>query len=406
MKLGNTIKISFRALRRNKMRSILTALGIIIGVAAVIAMVSIGNGAKSQMESQIASLGENVILVFSGNFSPGGVRSGWGGAGTLKIEDALAIKREIPTVTAVSPEVRSSGQLSAGNENWSTGNLLGESADYFDIRQWPLAQGAGFTEQDIRMANKVAVIGQTIATQLFGEENPLGQVLRIKNVPFIVTGVLTSKGLNLMGQDQDDIVVMPYTSAMKRVSGSTNLRSINVQGATRDDLPSTKDQIVSLLRQRHRIGSQKEDDFTVRTQEEIAKVATAQTDVMTGLLGAIASVSLLVGGIGIMNIMLVSVTERTREIGIRMAVGAHGKDILLQFLIEAAALSSTGGVIGIILGVVASKTVSGLTGWPSLISVSSIVVSFLVSSAVGIFFGFYPARKAARLDPNEALRFE
>jgi len=406
MKLGNTIKISFRALRRNKMRSILTSLGIIIGVAAVIAMVSIGNGAKSQMESQIASLGENVILIFSGAFSPGGVRSGWGGAGTLKIEDALAIKREIPSVSAVSPEVRSNAQLAAGNENWSTGNLLGESADYFEIRQWPLAQGAAFTEQDIRMANKVAVIGQTVATQLYRDENPLGQILRIKNVPFIVTGVLTSKGLNLMGQDQDDIVVMPYTSAMKRVSGNTNLRSINVQGATQGSLNSTKDQIVSLLRQRHRITSQKEDDFTVRTQEEIAKVATAQTDVMTALLGAIASVSLLVGGIGIMNIMLVSVTERTREIGIRMAVGAHGKDILLQFLIEAAALSSTGGVIGIILGIAASKTVSGITGWPSLISVSSIVVSFLVSSAVGIFFGFYPARKAARLDPIEALRFE
>ena len=406
MKLGNTIKISFRALRRNKMRSILTSLGIIIGVAAVIAMVSIGNGAKSQMESQIASLGENVILVFSGNWSPGGVRSGWGGAGTLKVEDALAIKREIPTVSAVSPEVRSNAQLAAGNENWSTGNLLGESADYFDIRQWPLDQGAAFTEQDIRMANKVAVIGQTVAKQLYREENPLGQILRIKNVPFIVTGVLTSKGLNLMGQDQDDIVVMPYTSAMKRVSGNTNLRGINIQGATQSALTSTKDQIVSLLRQRHRITSQKEDDFTVRTQEEIAKVATAQTDVMTALLGAIASVSLLVGGIGIMNIMLVSVTERTREIGIRLAVGAHGKDILLQFLIEAAALSSTGGVIGIILGIAASKTVSAITGWPSLISVSSIVVSFLVSSAVGIFFGFYPARKAARLDPIEALRFE
>jgi len=406
MKLGNTITISFRALRRNKMRSILTALGIIIGVAAVIAMVSIGNGAKFQMESQIASLGDNVILVFAGNWSPGGVRSGWGGAGTLKVEDALAIKREIPTVTAVSPEVRGNAQLTSAGENWSTGNLLGESADYLDIRQWPLAQGAAFTEQDIRTSSKVAIIGQTIATQLYGDECPLGKILRIKNVPFLVTGVLTPKGLNLMGQDQDDIVVLPYTSAMKRVTGGTNLRGINVQGAKQSDLAATKDQIVSLLRQRHRIGPQKEDDFTVRTQEEIAKVATAQTDVMTALLGAIASVSLLVGGIGIMNIMLVSVTERTREIGIRMAVGAHGKDILLQFLIEAAALSSTGGVIGIILGIAASKTVSGITGWPSLISVSSIMLSFLVSSAVGIFFGFYPARKAAQLDPIEALRFE
>ena len=406
MKLGNTIKISFRALRRNKMRSILTALGIIIGVAAVIAMVSIGNGAKSQMESQIASLGDNVILVFAGNWSPGGVRSGWGGAGTLKVEDALAIKREIPTVTAVSPEVRGNAQLTAGSENWSTGNLLGESADYFDLRHWPLAEGVGFTEQDIRTSSKVAIIGQTIATQLYGDESPLGKILRIKNVPFLVTGVLTPKGLNLMGQDQDDIVVLPYTSAMKRVTGGTNLRGINVQGSKESDLATTKDQVVAILRQRHKIGPGKDDDFTVRTQEEIAKVATAQTDVMTALLGAIASVSLFVGGIGIMNIMLVSVTERTREIGIRMAVGAHGKDILLQFLIEAAALSSSGGVIGIILGIAASKIVSGMTGWPSLISVSSIVVSFLVSSAVGIFFGFYPARKAARLDPIEALRFE
>ena len=406
MKLGNTIKISFRALRRNKMRSALTALGIIIGVAAVIAMVSIGNGAKSQMESQIASLGDNVILVFAGNWSSSGVRSGWGGAGTLKVADALAIKREIPAVTAVSPEVRGAAQLTAGGENWSTGNLLGESADYLDIRHWPLAEGAGFTEQDIRTASKVAIIGQTIATQLYGDESPLGKILRIKNVPFLVTGILTPKGLNLMGQDQDDIVVLPYTSAMKRVTGGTNLRGINVQGSKQSDLASTKDQVLSVLRQRHKIEPGKDDDFTVRTQEEIARVATAQTDVMTALLGAIASVSLFVGGIGIMNIMLVSVTERTREIGIRMAVGAHGKDILLQFLIEAAALSSSGGVIGILLGIATSKIVSGMTGWPSLISVSSIVVSFLVSSAVGIFFGFYPARKAARLDPIEALRFE
>jgi putative ABC transport system permease protein len=406
MRLGNTIKISFRALRRNKTRSMLTALGIIIGVAAVIAMDGIGSGAKAQMESQIASLGQNIIMVSAGNFTPGGVRSGWGAAGTLKLEDALAIKREIPTVSAVSPEVRSSAQLTAGNENWNTGSLLGESADYFDIRQWPLAQGVAFTEQDIRTASKVAIIGQTIATQLYGDENPLGKVLRIKNVPFIVTGVLTPKGLNLMGQDQDDIVVLPYTSAMKRVTGTTNLRGINIQGAEQTDLASTKNQIVSLMRQRHKTGSQKDDDFMVRTQEEIAKVATAQMDVMTALLAAIASVSLFVGGIGIMNIMLVSVTERTREIGIRMAVGAHGKDILLQFLIEAAALSSSGGVIGIILGIASSSIVSSITHWPSLISLSSIATAFLVSSAVGIFFGFYPARKAAQLDPIEALRFE
>jgi len=406
MKIGNTVKISFRALHRNKMRSTLTALGIIIGVAAVIAMVSIGNGAKSQIQASIASLGENVILIFSGNFSAGGVRSGWGGAGTLKLEDAAAIKREIPNVTVVSPEVRAGMQLAAGNENWFTPNLLGESEEYFDLRQWPIETGDGFTEQDLRSASKVAVIGKTIAKQLYGNEDPIGQILRVRNVPFIVSGVLSAKGLNMMGQDQDDIVVIPYTSAMKRVAGWLNLRTINVQVSKQEYLASTQEQIVSLLRQRHKIFPPKEDDFTVRNQEEIAKIATASTDVMTGLLAAIAGVSLFVGGIGIMNIMLVSVTERTREIGIRMAVGAHGKDILLQFLIEAATLSSSGGIIGIILGISFSKILSNVMQWPSLISPSSIVTSFLVSSAVGIFFGFYPARKAAQLDPIEALRFE
>ena len=406
MKIGNTIKISFRALRRNKMRSTLTALGIIIGVAAVIAMVSIGNGAKSQIQASIASMGENVILIFSGNFSSGGVRSGWGGAGSLKLDDAVAIKREIPNVTAVSPEARTGMQLAAGNENWFTPNLLGESEDYFDLRQWPVDEGDIFTTQDVRNASKVAVIGKTIAKQLFGNENPVGSILRIRNVPFIVVGVLSPKGLNMGGQDQDDTVIIPYTSLQKRIAGWLNFRTINVQVAHQNQLFSTQEQIISLLRQRHKIFPPKEDDFTVRNQEEIAKIATASTDVMTALLAAIASVSLFVGGIGIMNIMLVSVTERTREIGIRMAVGAHGKDILLQFLIEAAALSSSGGVVGILLGIATSKIVAAMTGWPSVISVSSIVVSFLVSSAVGIFFGFYPARKAASLDPIEALRFE
>jgi putative ABC transport system permease protein len=406
MRLGNTITISFRALRRNKMRSLLTALGIIIGVAAVIAMVSIGNGAKSQIQSSIASLGENVILVFSGNWSPGGVHSGWGGAGTLMISDAEAIQREISKVVAVSPEIRSGAQLVAGNANWFTGNMLGESEEYFNIRQWPIEQGAGFGEQDVRTASKVAVIGKTIATQLYGDENPLGKILRIKNVPFIVTGVLASKGLNLNGQDQDDVVVIPYTSAMKRVTGRTSLNSMVIQVAKETDLTPGEAQIIALLRQRHKINPPKDDDFTVRNQEEIAKVATASTDVMTALLGAIASVSLVVGGIGIMNIMLVSVTERTREIGIRIAVGAHGSNILLQFLIEAASLSSLGGIIGIILGIVAAKTVSHITHWPSLISIPSIVIAFFFSAAVGIFFGFYPARKASQLDPIEALRYE
>ena len=406
MKIGNTFKISFRALRRNKMRSLLTALGIIIGVGAVIAMVSIGNGAKAQIQSQIASLGENVILVFAGNFSPGGVRSGWGGAGTLKVEDADAILREIPKVVAISPEVRGGAQLVVGNSNWFTGNLLGESQNYFDIRQWPLVAGGGFTDQDVRGAAKVAVIGQTIATQLFGEENPVGKILRINNVPFIVSGLLSPKGLSLQGNDQDDIVVVPYTSAMKRLFGRPNLGAMNIQVGKETDLIPAEKQIIALLRQRHKIIPPKEDDFTVRNQEEIARVATASTDVMTALLGATASVSLMVGGIGIMNIMLVSVTERTREIGIRIAVGAHGKDILLQFLIEAATLSSMGGILGILLGVGAAKAISYNMHWPSLISMTSIGVAFLFSAAVGIFFGFYPARKASQLDPIEALRYE
>ncbi|MDQ2868450.1 MAG: ABC transporter permease [Verrucomicrobiota bacterium] len=405
MRFASTFKIAFRALRRNKLRSVLTALGIIIGVGAVIAMVGIGNGAKAQVEAQIASLGENVILVFSGSTTASGIRTGWGGAGTLKIEDADAIQREVPGVTAVSGEVPSTTQVAAGNQNWFT-RVMGESADYFDIRQWPIAIGAPFTPQDVRGANKVCVIGSTTASQIFGNDDAVGQTLRIKNVPFTVVGVLTSKGLSAQGTDQDDVVVMPYTSAMKRVSGGTTLRNINVQVANPTDLEPAQAQIISLLRQRHNIRAGKDDDFTVRNQEEIAQAATATTDVMTGLLGAIAGVSLIVGGIGIMNIMLVSVTERTREIGTRMAVGAHGRDILTQFLIEAVSLSAVGGIIGIALGVSASKILSVWKHWPSLISPMSILVAFLVSAAVGIFFGFYPARAASRLDPIEALRYE
>ena len=405
MQITRTFKIAFRALRRNKMRSVLTALGIIIGVGAVIAMVGIGNGAKAQVEAQIASLGQNLILIFSGSTTSSGIRTGWGGAGTLKIEDAEAIRREVPGVIAVSEEVWSNAQIASGNQNWFT-RIYGESAEYLDIRQWPLADGATFTPQDVRSANKVCVIGATTALQIFGGQDALGQVLRIKNVPFTVTGVLTRKGLSTQGVDQDDVVIMPFTSAMKRVAGGTTLRNINVQVADATDLAIAQQQIIDLLRQRHNIRPGRDDDFTVRNQEEIAEAATATTDVMTGLLFAIACVSLVVGGIGIMNIMLVSVTERTREIGTRMAVGAHGSDILTQFLIEAVSLSSVGGIIGIIVGVVGSKAISALKHWPSLISPSSIVIAFLFSGAVGIFFGFYPARKAARLDPIEALRYE
>jgi len=405
MRIAPTFHVAYRALRRNKMRSVLTALGIIIGVGAVIAMVGIGNGAKAQVEAQIASLGENVILIFSGSTTSSGIRTGWGGAGTLKIEDAEAIRREVPGVIGVSEEVVSTTQVAAGNQNWFT-RIYGESADYFDIRQWPLADGAPFTAQDVRSANKVCVVGRTTATQIYGNENSIGQILRIKNVPFTITGVLTPKGLSPQGVDQDDIVVMPYTSAMKRVIGGTTLRNINVQIGDPAQIPAAQQQIISLLRQRHNIRPGRDDDFTVRTQQEIAETATATSRVMTVLLGAIAGVSLLVGGIGIMNIMLVSVTERTREIGVRMAVGARGNDILTQFLIEAVTLSSVGGIIGIICGIGASSVLSSYAHWPTLISIGSIAIAFLFSAAVGVFFGFYPARKAAALDPIEALRYE
>jgi putative ABC transport system permease protein len=405
MRIAPTFNVAYRALRRNKMRSVLTALGIIIGVAAVIAMIGIGNGAKAEVEAHIAALGQNVVLIFSGSTTSSGIRTGWGGAGTLKIEDAEAIRREVPDVINVSEEVFSTMQVAAGNQNWFT-RIFGESADYFDIRQWPFADGASFTPQDVRSANKVCVIGRTTATQIYGNENPIGEILRIKNVPFTITGVLAPKGLSMQGVDHDDIVVMPYTSAMKRVVGGTTLRNINVQVADGRQIEVAQQQIIALLRQRHNIRPGRDDDFTVRTQQEIAEAATATSRVMTVLLGAIAGVSLVVGGIGIMNIMLVSVTERTREIGVRMAVGARGNDILTQFLIEAVTLSSVGGVIGIIFGIATSKMLSVYERWPTLISIGSIAIAFLFSAAVGVFFGFYPARKAAALDPIEALRYE
>ncbi|MBI5819663.1 MAG: ABC transporter permease [Verrucomicrobia bacterium] len=405
MKILATFKIALRALRRNKMRSLLTMLGIIIGVAAVITTVSIGAGAKAQVQAQIDSLGRNVILVFSGSVSRGGARGGQGSAGTLTLDDAVALKREIPGVALVSPDQRAPVQVILGNQNWST-MAMGEGTDYLEIRQWPIERGTMFTEQDVRAANKVAVIGRTVTQQLFGDANPLGQTVRVGNVPFVVIGELTAKGNNLRGEDQDDVVLMPHTSLMRRIQGTTNLRGIMAQARDADALNEIQQQMTALLRQRHRITGKKEDDFTVRTQQEIAQTASETSRVMTVLLGAIASVSLLVGGIGIMNIMLVSVTERTREIGIRMAVGAKGRVILLQFLLEAMTLSIIGGAIGIVLGVASSKLVAVKMGWPTLTSFTSGVLAFLFSAAVGIFFGFYPARKASRMDPIEALRYE
>ncbi|HXI51309.1 MAG TPA: ABC transporter permease [Candidatus Saccharimonadales bacterium] len=400
-----TLRIAVRALRRNTLRTLLTMLGIIIGVGAVIAMVSIGNGAKAQMEARVASLGQNVIQVFSGAMSRGGFRGGFGSTGTLTREDYEAIRREISGVNGASPEVRSFTQLAAGNQNVNS-QMLGVGADYVDIRAWPIAQGANFTENDVRNANKVALIGQTTATTLFADVDPVGQVVRVKTAPFTIVGLLAPKGTAMFGQDQDDVLLVPYTSAMRRLSGETTFRSFMVQAADKETIPAVQQQITELLRQRHKIVDGRDDDFIVRTQQEIADFATESSRIMTYLLAAVASVSLLVGGIGIMNIMLVSVTERTREIGLRMAVGARGRDILLQFLIEAVTLSVVGGLIGILLGTGGAQLVSSKLGWDTLVSVESIVVAFVFSAFIGVFFGFYPARKAARLDPIDALRYE
>jgi len=400
-----TFNLALRALQRNKLRSLLTMLGIVIGVGAVVAMVGIGNGAKAQVEAQIATLGQNVILIFPGSSFSGGVQSGSGGVGTLKLEDAKAIADEVQGVVAVSPGTRVTSQLGFGNQNWST-SVAGEAPEYFDIRQWEIVGGAGFTEQDVRAAAKVAVIGATVAKQLFGEEEPIGQIMRVRNVPFQVIGVLKPKGTSIMGSDQDDVVVVPYSTVMKRLSGITNLRMISVQCISEERTQAVVSGITDLMRQRHRLGQDRENDFMVRSQQEIAEMATATSKVLRLLLGAIASVSLVVGGIGIMNIMLVSVTERTREIGIRIALGAHGADILQQFLIEAVTLSSLGGLIGILLGLGTSTLLSRFAGWPTLTSINAILIAFLFSAAVGVFFGLYPAKKAAALDPIDALRYE
>jgi putative ABC transport system permease protein len=405
MRILAILKIAMKALRRNKLRTFLTMLGIIIGVGAVIAMVSIGNGARRQLEEQIASLGQNVIMIFAGNFRRGGVSSGMGSAGTMKVEDAEAIAREIPGVVAVSPEVSAYGQIIAGNNNWNA-QVQGEGADYLQIRNWPLAAGTMFGEQEVRSAAKVAVLGNTVKQELFQDGDPVGETIRIRNIPFVVTGVLAEKGSSMMGSDQDDTVIIPYTSVMIRMTGQDTLRRILVQTESSQIMSQVQAEITALLRQRHRIPPDADEDFSVRTQEEINDFATSTSKIMTVLLGAIASVSLVVGGIGIMNIMLVSVTERTREIGIRMAVGAKSRDILFQFLTEAVVLSILGGIIGILLGVGSSTLLARQMNWPTLTSVNAIAIAFFFSAAIGIFFGFYPARKAAQLDPIESLRYE
>jgi putative ABC transport system permease protein len=399
------MKIAQRALGRNIMRSTLTMLGVIIGVGAVIAMVAIGQGAQASIQDKIASLGANSMVILPGSTTQSGVRYGWGGRATLRPADVKAIHNECPAIAYATPSVRTVTQVVYANQNWAT-TVEGTGIEYPMIRDWQLGSGNWFTEQDVDAAGKVAVLGETVADMLFGSMDPIGQVIQIKNMPFKVIGILTPKGHSTTGNDQDDVIFIPYTTAQKKVIGITHIYSILASAASNDSMGEALDQVTGLLRQRHRLLPWQENDFSVRPLADIAAAEAESSRVMTLLLGSIASISLLVGGIGIMNIMLVSVTERTREIGIRMAVGAKRRDILWQFLVEAIMLSLSGGIIGIGLGVGGSKLISSFAAWPSLVSWDAVALAFLFSGAVGIFFGFYPARKAAQLEPIQALRYE
>jgi putative ABC transport system permease protein len=398
------LRVAFKALARNKMRTALTMLGMIIGVSAVITMVALGTGAQSSIETQIQAAGTNMIMVSAGNFQQGGVRMGQGNASTLTPEDALAI-RDVPGVQYIAPGVNTRGQIVAGNLNWGT-QVQGTDVDLPLIRSWPAKLGTFFQPVDVATASKVAVLGSIVHEQLFGADvDPVGQIVRINNQPFTVVGVMSSKGQSGMGQDQDDVVYVPYTTVMKKLRGIQFIQNITVSAISASETTPTADRIATLLRQRHEI-QDNNDDFMVRTMEEMASVRVQATETMTSLLAGIAGVSLLVGGIGIMNIMLVSVTERTREIGLRMAIGARGRDVLMQFLVEAVVLSLVGGSIGIGLGLGFSKGVTAWMTWPTKVSPEAVAVAFLFAAITGVFFGFYPARKAAALDPIDALRFE
>lgn len=397
--------VALRALRRNSMRTLLTMLGIVIGVGAVITMVGLGQGAGAEVREQVNRLGENVVLVFPGSRQLGGVSIGGGSANTLTIEDALAIRDEIPEVIAASPEVRSQRVINYGNRNWFT-RIYGQSADYLQIRRWPIESGRMYTEEEVESAALVAVVGQTIVDELFEGADPIGETFRVRGLPLTVIGVLAPKGMSLMGSVQDDIVIVPYTTAFQRISGRSHAMVINVQVFDNHSMDIAQEKIRDLLRERHRLAPYQEDDFTVQTQEEVARAATETSRVMTWLLASIAGISLFVGGIGIMNVMLVSVTERTREIGLRLAVGARSPDVLLQFLIESVILCLLGGIGGIATGVAATEIIANYAGWPALFSIDAMIVAVSVSAAVGLFFGFYPAWKASRLDPIEALRRE
>jgi putative ABC transport system permease protein len=407
MTLLMIIRVAFRALVRNKMRAALTMLGIIIGVSAVIAMVSIGQGASASVQAQIESIGTNLLFVSAGAQNVGGVRSGTGdtGTNTLTVDDLDAIKREVPSVSMVTPSVNARSQLVAGNMNWNT-SVTGVSEQYPEIRKWPVATGSFFTDADVRTAARVIVIGQTLVDNLFQGTDPIGQDIRVASLPFRVVGVMARKGQDPQGRDQDDVAFAPYTTVQKKVLGRDRVQIAYVSAISQDATYTAQEQITELLRQRHKLTANEPNDFTVRNMTDVAEAANETSKTMTILLACIAGVSLLVGGIGIMNIMLVSVTERTREIGIRMAIGARSSAVRTQFLIESIVLSLTGGTIGIVLGVGLSLAIPAFLGWPTLVSMMAIVGSVLFSAAVGIFFGYYPARKAASLDPIEALRYE
>ena len=401
------LRVAGRALNRNKLRTALTMLGIIIGVGAVIVLVSIGQGAQSMVLDQISSMGTNMMFIMPGNLNFGGAALGAGAANTLTEEDVEAMEREIPTIAAASPVVNASGQLVYGNQNWFT-RMQGTNEKFPQIRSWKVEQGEFFTEADIRSAARVIVLGKSVAEKLFPGIDPIGETIRVRNLPFRVVGVLAAKGQSMVGQDQDDTAVMPYTTAQRKLLGQ-QIPSINqamVSAISQEATGVTQRQITDLLRQRHKIARGESDDFIVRNMTDAAQTFEQLTTIMTLLLGSIAAISLIVGGIGIMNIMLVSVTERTREIGIRMAVGARPNYVRLQFLTESLVLSLMGGLIGVIIGGGLAALVSKLLGWPTLVSALSVLVSFGFATVIGIFFGYYPAHKAAALDPIEALRYE
>jgi putative ABC transport system permease protein len=405
-----SIRIALRALRVNKLRSTLTMLGIIIGVAAVITMIGVGTGAQARVEEQIKALGSNLIMLLPGSVTSGGARMGAGSRNTLTEDDSYAIQREIQEVQAAAPQLRGTGQVVAGNNNWST-VFYGVTPEHFEVRNWVIASGKGFDAADLAGSAKVALLGETVIRNLFGDGDPLGQVIRIRKVPFVVIGTLGRKGQSLLGQDQDDVILMPISTARNRVLGGNTAKqrtvgSVFVKVRDEADMSEVEGQIRNLLRQRHRIQAGQEDDFTLRNLSEVLQAQEQSSRIMTLLLAAVASVSLLVGGIGIMNIMLVSVTERTREIGLRMAVGARGRDILMQFLVEAVTLALIGGLLGIVLGVGGSYAIGHFAEWRTELNLQAIALAVGFAAAIGIFFGFYPARKASRLLPIEALRYE